>query len=252
MEWLLIGFLVGLVMGLTGAGGGLISIPLFIFLLGFGLKQATVLSLFTVCIGALISWYPQRKDTDFRIAVGISVFSALSAKLFVPLKAQISPATIAAMLACVSLFSLHRVWSKSTLAKESGGRDRQSNIKLLIQIPLTGILVGLLTTLTGLGGGVILVPLLMVFFRMEMAFAACCSLFVIVITSLSSLIFQWASVSATIDVFSFLILGAGVILAALTIKFFIKKLPKERVDILRKFTFTAVVFVALSGIISSL
>ena len=55
MSNILIGVIVGLIMGLTGAGGALISIPLFLSLMNVSLKEATVLSLIAVMLGSLIN-----------------------------------------------------------------------------------------------------------------------------------------------------------------------------------------------------
>lgn len=82
MEWIIISLLVGLVLGLSGSGGGLVAIPLFIHLAGSDIKQATVLSLVVVLLGAIINWRTQRQLTKWRISLGIFLFSILGSAVF--------------------------------------------------------------------------------------------------------------------------------------------------------------------------
>ena len=46
----LLGVIIGVVMGLTGAGGALVAIPLFMQFQGMSLKEASVFSLIAVVI----------------------------------------------------------------------------------------------------------------------------------------------------------------------------------------------------------
>lgn len=56
----LLGSLVGIVLGLTGAGGSIFAVPLLVFGLGWSLAQATPVALLAVCasaaFGTLASW----------------------------------------------------------------------------------------------------------------------------------------------------------------------------------------------------
>ena len=55
--WTIIGVVSGVVLGLTGAGGGIISVPMFIYLGGASIIEATILSLVTVAFCSVFAWY---------------------------------------------------------------------------------------------------------------------------------------------------------------------------------------------------
>ena len=50
----LIGCLVGLIMGLTGAGGGMLAVPALVYSQGWTMQQAMPVALLAVSLGALI------------------------------------------------------------------------------------------------------------------------------------------------------------------------------------------------------
>ena len=56
MNYLAIGSVIGLVMGLTGSGGALVAIPLFMYVLELGLKEASVLSLVAVRLASSFNY----------------------------------------------------------------------------------------------------------------------------------------------------------------------------------------------------
>jgi uncharacterized membrane protein YfcA len=85
-NWALIGLIVGMVLGISGAGGGIITVPLLMSLAGVTLAQATGLSPIAVFIGAGIHAYSQRKNLDLRVSLSIFVFSSLGAAVISPLK----------------------------------------------------------------------------------------------------------------------------------------------------------------------
>jgi uncharacterized membrane protein YfcA len=58
--------IIGIVMGLTGAGGALIAIPLFIQFMGMNLKEASIYSLIAVVVASLLNFVEQRKATQYR------------------------------------------------------------------------------------------------------------------------------------------------------------------------------------------
>src|SRR5690606_31853179 len=85
--WTLIGSLVGVIMGLTGAGGAVVSVPLFIHVIGVDVHAATALSLVAVCAGAWFNWFFQRRSTEFRLSIGLVGFSLVGSFVFTPVKA---------------------------------------------------------------------------------------------------------------------------------------------------------------------
>lgn len=150
MEWGVIGLSVGVVLALTGAGGAVLAIPLFMTLLNMSLLMATTSSLVVVFLAASIGAISQDGKINFRIVILLSFSSILGAWLALPLKFIIPELVLKLLLAILSLYSLMVMW-------------RPINWRLSLQnrawvhLP-GGLVLGALTTLTGLGGGVILLP----------------------------------------------------------------------------------------------
>jgi uncharacterized membrane protein YfcA len=221
-------------MGLTGAGGALISIPLFISLTNASLKEATVLSLFAVMLGTLVNLYGQKFKTDKKIVLGIVVFGAVANFVSLPLKALTPDLFIAILLALIGALSIVSVWVK---------RIEQDSIESkhsIFKIAFTGILLGITTTLTGLGGGVILVPILIRGFGKKYEEALPTSLMTIFFISLISFLLQIQMGLSLITLPDLSLIALGVVLAFFVLRIVIRRLDQGKLEILRKLIFSAV------------
>ena len=89
MAYLFIGLIVGLIMGITGAGGAIISIPLFQLSMNATLKEATVLSLFTVLLGTGSNLLNRLSDVKWKLAFGLFFSGTIANFLTLPLKTLI-------------------------------------------------------------------------------------------------------------------------------------------------------------------
>lgn len=236
MIYLFSGLMIGLVMGLTGAGGALVALPLFIHLAGLSIQEASVLSLLAVFIASVLNFIPVRGEADLRASIQILPFTFISGHLTVPLKASVTGQAITGMVLFVSAFALYSVW----VPGKTNGKDRSLDRK--ISVPLTGILSGTLTTFTGLGGGVVLVPALRFFFRMPMKRAVATGLVLIAASSFFSFIFQWGSLRRDPDI---LYLVPGMILSV----FLLKLLFPGESELARKWIFTLVVLGTSIGLL---
>jgi uncharacterized membrane protein YfcA len=244
MEFLVIGSIVGLIMGLTGAGGAMISIPLFTTLLLLPLKEATVLSLVAVLVGTAPNLIKGLKKVHWPTALLISASGVVTNYLSTPIKAFTSDITIAVLLGLIGIFSIINVWkNKSSIPEES-----KKGHELLKGI-LIGLIVGLTTTLTGLGGGVLLMPLLMSFYGKSYQQAMPLSLASIFFISLSSLLFQIKSLSQNITTTEILMLSIGAIIAFFVLEKLVKSLNEVQINLLRKTTFTLLTAGAVTKII---
>lgn len=154
MEWSIIGLSVGTVLALTGAGGSILAIPLFITLLNMPLMMATTSSLIVVVVAALIGATTLPGKTNVKVALLLFLSSTFGAWGTLPIKSAMPEIALKLLLAFISLYSLLIMW-------------RPINYKLSLKRPFVlhligGFILGGLTTLTGLGGGVVLVPWLKV------------------------------------------------------------------------------------------
>ncbi|WP_408095767.1 TSUP family transporter [Peredibacter sp. HCB2-198] len=237
---MMIGLTVGLIMGLTGAGGALISIPLLIGLLGLTLKKATILSLAIVIISTLINLIGVRPRLNLRLILILAAGGGIGNVLTLPLKNLVPDYFVAVLIIAIAIYSLIGVWNERY---EIGKINlRQSLVKSII----IGLTLGMITTLTGLGGGVLLMPILIRFYGMNYQEALGNGLASILLVSIMSFIFQWQEAKdiVTPTEFTLIILGsiASVIL--------IRKIPAKFLRT-RKIVFTLVVAYSTVSIMRS-
>jgi hypothetical protein len=235
------GLIIGAVMGLTGAGGALVAIPLFMQFMHQDLKQASLYSLVAVVIASVSNFIAQKKFTQYRTGIVIILASVLGSFVTASFKQLMSSFWIALLLASVSLYALYSIWFPRKGETTEGNSARKSDTLSVI----IGLALGALTTFTGLGGGVLMLPVLMRFYRHSQEQAVATSLFSVGLSSLFSLGIQ---VSRGAD-FSlgpeFVYLMLGILTAAYLLKIFGKKIAPWTLTNVRKIVFSIVVAMAL-------
>lgn len=234
-----IGAMIGFIMGMTGAGGALIAIPLFMHFFGMTLKEASTFSLVAVVVAAFSNFYFQRKESHVRLAftfVFSSVFGSFISQYY---KNSLPEVVIALILTCVALYSLYTVWAPQ---KEIHARTNPPHFSITLVV---GFLLGVLTTFTGLGGGVLMLPILISFYKLPQKAAVATSLLVVGLSSLASFIIQLAQGAPLKMDGSLIELVVGIIIMSLLLKIVIPKLPSAIVENGRKIIFSLVVGIAL-------
>lgn len=241
MAYLSIGLIVGMIMGLTGAGGALVAIPLFLSLLNFSLKEATVLSLLAVIIGTSVNLIKHVRQAEIKLVGGFVFFGALANYWTLPLKKSLPDIMLAAILFVIGVYSVLSVWRKKAQSHPS-----QESIWKTI---LFGAGLGILTTLTGLGGGVVLVPILIRFYNKTYEEALPSSLLTILLISILSFLLQIKVAKEILQLGQLGWLLAGSLLAYFVLNGLVNKMKPDHVQLLRKLTFTAVAIYSVSVVI---
>lgn len=242
--WFLISFIVGVVLALTGSGGGLVSIPLFISLAGFDLKTATILSLLTVMIGAFFGWLPQRRHTQKISSVLMFASSFGASSVASQFKSTLPVLWIRILIIGLCLFSLAEFWkskSKPPAANLTPAPSDHIHPTFIAKNLMAGFLVGILTTLTGLGGGVLLVPIMLRLLGFGLTEAIATSLLTVMLASAGSLWFQLDALLAHITLRIFLVLIGGVVTSSFTLKLLLQRVSSNKLLLIKKITFTLVV-----------
>lgn len=189
-------FVVGLVLGLSGGGGSIITVPVMVYLIGINPVTATAYSLFVVgstsTIGAFQNFRKQLVDVKTAIIFAIPAFTVvyLTRRYLVPaipesvftvndfvFTKDIFIMLFFAIIMIIASFSMIR--SKEDIPDPTFKTD--INIVWLI---LIGIAVGLLTGIIGAGGGFLIIPALVVLAKLPMKKAIGTSLFIIAANSL--------------------------------------------------------------------
>ncbi len=241
MIQLFCGIIIGIVMGLTGAGGALVAIPLFMQFLGMDLKEASVYSLVAVVVASLLNFVSQRKSTQYLTAVLIVSASSVGSYLATPFKEQLPTSLVAIALALVSLYALYGVWSPAKTSSDSEISPEGNNAYSLV----AGLMLGVLTTFTGLGGGVLMLPLFFNLFKYSHAQAISTSLLAVGLSSLASLVIQVMKGAHFVVNVDLIFLLIGVLAAVFILQLLVKRLPLPIVKLTRQVVFTFVVVLSL-------
>jgi hypothetical protein len=245
MIYAICGLIIGTVMGLTGAGGALVAIPLFMHFLQMELKDATVFSLLAVVIASIFNFFAQRKNTNYIIALLISFFSFFGSLVSTQLKPMTPEIVLKILLIFVSLYGVISIWR----SKKNSTSDRiNPSFPWKLSI-IVGFFLGALTTFTGLGGGVLMMPVLINFYSFSQDKAIATSLFAIAISSLVSLFIQVQNGFRIPFDLSLVFLLLGIVASALGLKLLMIKLPIQKMDLVRKVIFTLIVFFAIIKIL---
>jgi uncharacterized membrane protein YfcA len=238
---LICGVLIGIVMGLTGAGGALVAIPLFMQFMGQSLKEASLYSLVAVVVASLLNFLAQKSFTKYRTGLLIVMFSAMGSFLTAPFKEALSSLWIAVILSVVSLYALFNVWFPAKTKEENIVKPPENFWPSLI----AGLSLGALTTFTGLGGGVLMLPILLEVYRFTQPQAVATSLFAVGLSSLSSLVIQVYQSTKFEFGTGFIYLLVGILSAVFLLKRYSRHLRSDILIKLRQVVFTIVVLLAL-------
>jgi len=211
----LIGTLIGLILGLTGAGGSVFAVPLLMLTAGFSINTATGISLGAVAAstlyGSLLTLMRKRgKDKILWLPGAIlAITGALTAPVGKWLAMQIPEAWLLVGFSGLVAIIAVRMWlgaqnpDAAKVVRASNFADTPTP-ELLCNLSNTGqfelrpgclsglitggVLVGLLSGLFGVGGGFLIVPLLLLLSPITMAQAVSTSLLIIAAVSCSGFI----------------------------------------------------------------
>lgn len=178
--------IVGLSLGLMGGGGSILTVPIFVYVLGFDPKLAIAMSLPVVGIASLIGAASHWKagNVDIRMAATFGVVAMAGAFIGARLAAFVTGAAQLVLLAVVMLAAAASMLRSAgrTATETNTGADDRGHMALGILIPVA-LLVGILTGLVGVGGGFLVVPALVVLAKVPMKHAVGTSLLVIAMNS---------------------------------------------------------------------
>ncbi len=186
---------IGLVMGIIGGGGSILSVPVFVYIFDIDVVTATALSLFVVGITSSVGsvGYIKQGFVQFKMAFLFGLPSVLgilfSRRVVLPhlpeyiinrwgisLTKDMFILILFAVLMLISSIKMIKKYDRARIRK-----SEEINYTLLVS---QGLLVGIITGFIGAGGGFLIVPALVMLLGLSMKQAVATSLFIISVNSL--------------------------------------------------------------------
>lgn len=175
---------IGLSLGLTGAGGSILTLPVLVYLAGIAPREAVGLSLLIVGTAALVGAWQRAKAGEVHFkAAGMFVLSGMVGAVFgAKLTHLLSPSALMITFAVLMVVVAVRMLlpRKSELQPAPECRP--------LRCLLAGGVVGVLTGFLGVGGGFLLMPALVKFSRLPLRVATGTSLAIIACNSASGFV----------------------------------------------------------------
>ena len=200
---LILGVLVGAVLGLTGAGGGILAVPALVVGMGWTMQQAAPVALIAVAGGAAIGAAEgfRRKLVRYKAAILMAVSGVPVTSVGIRMAQALPQRTLLALFSTVMLIVAARLYLQ---ARKAGDGDPAESVRLGRLNPETGrfvwtwstaavlgaigALTGFMTGLLGVGGGFVIVPMLRRFTNLSMHGIVATSLLVIALVGLGGVV----------------------------------------------------------------
>ncbi|WP_291129362.1 sulfite exporter TauE/SafE family protein [Flavobacterium sp. UBA7682] len=249
---------IGIVLGITGGGGSILTVPILVYLLNLNFVIASAYSLFIVGTTSAFGSFQNFKKgsidvkTAFQFAIPSVLGVYLARKFVVPSipdplfylgSLQLTRGTflmlifaVVMLLAAISMLKESKVIIKA---------EHQNKYWLIIQLFLVGLLIGLI----GAGGGFLIIPALMKLAKLPIRKAIGTSLLIITINSLIGFL---GDVQTTIIDWKFLLSFTALSVIGIFIGLFIQKYINEKrlKKIFGFFVLTMAVFIIYKEIFS--
>lgn len=184
---------VGLVLGLIGGGGSILTVPVLVYLLKVDAEMATAYSLFVVGVSALFGAVQNYRNGLVNMKTGL-VFALPSLAAVYATRRWMIPAipdnfeifglALTKNLLIMGLFAILMIAASVSMIRGRKEETAHGGEAKWWLVPFEGALVGVLTGMVGAGGGFLIIPALVVLVRMPMKTAVGTSLMIIAFKSL--------------------------------------------------------------------
>jgi len=181
---IIIGIITGFFSGFLGVGGGTILVPMLLFL-GFELKEAIGISVTQMMMSSIYGSYLNYKKGLLKIKNGLSlaIGGAIGASLSGFIVKHASKEILGAIFLSLVLIAIIRFF---ITVKEPQEEPPIDNKKLFF----IGIFVGAIAISVGVGGAILITPILVGFLKYKLKTTVSLSLFFVVFSSISGFISQ--------------------------------------------------------------
>jgi hypothetical protein len=183
------GLATGIVLGIFGSGGSIVTTPALLYLLHVAPKSAIAMSLGIVAITATITaiqhW--RHGNVNLKVTAVFGLFGVVGTYAGARL-GVVTPVIVQLTVFALVMYAAAWKMLRPTQPHRSAGAavtttDVCTSNRCLSQVALHGILVGVLTGLVGVGGGFLIVPSLVLLSRLPMKQAIGTSLAIVAVKS---------------------------------------------------------------------
>lgn len=194
----LLGVGIGTVLGLTGAGGGILAVPALVLGVGMGMVAAKPVALLAVVLSAVLGAVDGLRQglLRYKAALYMVLLGALASPVGQWLAGQMPPQLLALSFSAIMLVVVMRTW-RGTLARHTtpfaqhklpckldpGTGKFNWTPACFATLGAIGTGAGLLTGMLGVGGGFLIVPMLQRFTNLDHRSVVLTSLGVIALVS---------------------------------------------------------------------
>ncbi|MDX6688640.1 MAG: uncharacterized protein QOG15_97 [Solirubrobacteraceae bacterium] len=193
-----LGLALGLIVGCVGGGGGILALPILVYLLGEAPGPASTASLVVVAMAAGIGAgaLAFRGHVCWRLALTFSAPAAAGSLIGALLNTAVSGRALILAFVPVMLVAALATWLRAA----ASGDDSDPGCPEPAAGPIiaAGFAIGALTGFFGVGGGFMIVPVLTIAFGLGFHRAVATSLVIITLTGLAALASHLAA-GATVD-----------------------------------------------------
>jgi len=242
---LFVGLLIGILLGVTGAGGGILAVPALVAGFGWSMQQAAPVALIAVAGSAAIGAIDGLRQglTRYRAALLMAAAGIVMTPLGVraaqalPQQALMVGFSMVMLMVAVRMLSERRsdeerraelaLWGWARIHPDTGRFIWTRGTAFLLAA--IGVTTGLLTGLLGVGGGFVLVPLLRRFTNLTMAGAVATALMVVALVGSSGVLASLAQ-GATIEPVPTILFATASAIGMVLGRRYGRHLPPQRVQ----------------------
>lgn len=193
---------VGLVLGLTGAGGGMLAVPVLMFCLDWTVAQAAPVALLAVAGAAWVGTFDglRRGLARYRAALLMAVAALPGTGLGLTLARLLPERALTTLFVLIMVLAALRLLraGEALLENEEALCRVHADSGRFVWTPLTFLAMagfgagsGLLTGLLGVGGGFVIVPVLRRYTALSLPAVVATSLMVVALVSSAGLFLAW-------------------------------------------------------------
>lgn len=193
IELILVGIFIGTMSGFFGIGGGMILIPILL-VLGFNVKDAIGISIIQMVFSSMYGSYLNHKNGSLIVGEGIFVGIGGFGGGYIGgyITQFVSDSVLQFFLLGLLIFALFRLFFTKNYLDDA--QSKSLNKILLLSI---GLMIGIFSIALGVGGSIILIPLLVGILHYPIKKAVSAGLFFVVFSSVAGMISRLST--GTID-----------------------------------------------------